>query len=600
MVWEPETRQRSRRLLRGHWLVLGDRGGLCEAVTERLTGLGHLCTSASAGPDGEITVAAPDGGRPLAEFLEAPSLPLSGVLSFGALGADGDQRFVGLGADGDAVLSAASEVFLDCLGLLRTVTATATAPVRTWLITRGAAAIEGSPPSPVQAVVAAAARCAVREFPVLACTRVDLERHGPGGDGSAADVAAVLDALARPEEADVAYRGGRRLHRRVVPAEPASDAGGPDTDRLDADGGYLVTGGLGGLGPTTARILLERGAGEVVLVGHRDDGPVRRQEVLGSVGGPPEFADRIVFDYADVTDAAAVSALVGRHDRPGRPLRGVVHAAARLSDAVLHNQDAARFREAAGAKALGAWHLHRALADRAGLEFFTSYSSATAVLGNPGQANYAAANALVDTLMEWRAGQGLPGQSLAWGPWADAGHLTGDPQSLAALRRSGMGALPQQEAEHALRALLGRTRGVAAVLANDWATWRQGSNAAEQQSFARLADAAPAKESRSARHPAAEEIVAQLRSGDRREVTARVGDLVAELVDDVLGARPEPGTHLRSLGLDSLSAVQLRNTLVRVFEIPLPVNVCLELGSPAGLARRVVDDLLAAHGIPPA
>ena len=100
-------------------------------------------------------------------------------------------------------------------------------------------------------------------------------------------------------------------------------------------------------------------------------------------------------------------------------LRGVVHAAGVLHDGVLAQQDWNSFRAVMGAKAGGAWLLHRLTRD-ADLDFFVLFSSVASLLGSPGQANYAAANAFLDTLAHYRRRRRLCGTSINWGAWAKA------------------------------------------------------------------------------------------------------------------------------------------------------------------------------------
>ena len=129
---------------------------------------------------------------------------------------------------------------------------------------------------------------------------------------------------------------------------------------------------------------------------------------------------RVEVELADVTDAAAVDGMLARMDATLPPLGGVIHSVGVLSDAVLTNQTWESFERVLWPKIVGAWHLHRATEDR-DLDLFILFSSLVGVMGNPGQANHAAANALLDQLAGHRRALGLPGQAIAWGAWSDIG-----------------------------------------------------------------------------------------------------------------------------------------------------------------------------------
>jgi polyketide synthase 12/myxalamid-type polyketide synthase MxaB/epothilone polyketide synthase D len=163
------------------------------------------------------------------------------------------------------------------------------------------------------------------------------------------------------------------------------------TVAVRADATYLVTGGLGALGRRVARWLSEAGAGAVVLMGRRG----------GSVDLP-----RVHVMAGDVAREADVSAVLARIATELPPLAGVIHAAGATDDAPLAAQTPARL-DATMAKAHGALLLDRLTAGLR-LDVFLLFSSTSALLGNPGQTGYAAANAVLDALADDRRARGLP------------------------------------------------------------------------------------------------------------------------------------------------------------------------------------------------
>ena len=197
----------------------------------------------------------------------------------------------------------------------------------------------------------------------------------------------------------------------------------PEPLTLHADGTYLITGGLGGLGLQIAQQLVADGARHLVLTGRRGVTTAVQQAILDQLTAAGATVEVVAVDIANQEE---VQTLLDRCTAIA-PLRGIVHAAGVLDDGVLGAQSPERFAAVMRPKVDGAWHLHT-LTQGMALDFFVAFSSVASLLGSPGQSNYAAANAFLDSLMQQRRQLGLPGLSINWGPWAEVGmaaHLQG-------------------------------------------------------------------------------------------------------------------------------------------------------------------------------
>ena len=349
-------------------------------------------------------------------------------------------------------------------------------------------------------------------------------------------------------------RAARHIGKIVFAASPL------ETGRLRADRTYLVTGGLGGIGCTVAGWLFDRGAGAIVLNGRRDPDP----EAAAVIAELRERGATVSVELADMTDAGAVDAMLARISDTLPPLAGVIHSVGVLSDAALTNQSWESFERVLWPKVLGAWHLHRATADR-DLDMFVLFSSVAGVLGNAGQANHAAANAFLDALAAHRRSRGLAGQSIAWGAWSGLGEAEEQRERIAAqLEAAGTGWITPQHGLKAFDHLVRQDTTAPMVAAVDWQM---------------VAD------DRETRSPLLEDLLAAVTSqaGSRQDSQT---DLLSELGaspavehEQVLAGflqrelqavmrlpdLPAPTVEFADLGMDSLMAVELRNRINRGF-----------------------------------
>ena len=358
--------------------------------------------------------------------------------------------------------------------------------------------------------------------------------------------------------------------------------------RLRQDRTYLVTGGLGGIGCALAGWLAERGAGAIVLNGRRAP-DAEAEEVIGAL---QERGVTVQVELADVTDANAVDGMLERIKGELPPLGGVIHSVGVLSDASLANQDWERFEQVLWPKVLGAWHLHRATAD-CDLDLFVLFSSVAGILGNPGQANHAAANAFLDQLAAHRRALGLPGQAIAWGAWSGLGEAEEQRERIARRREAaGTGWFSPEQGLSAFDRLLREDPTTAVVLAADWSVFGE----AIEGRPSLFEDLLPAAEDASAdSQGTAEDLLSQLGAAPAE---AREELLVSFLQQEVqavlrLPTAPEPAVGFFDLGIDSLMAVELRNRLNRAFsgEYAASNTVVFDYPDIASLARHLADEL---------
>ncbi|WP_340137795.1 type I polyketide synthase [Bailinhaonella thermotolerans] len=436
------------------------------------------------------------------------------------------------------------------------------------VVTRGAVAVAGGEtPDPAGAAVWGLVRAAQAEHPGRVVL-VDLDPEPGNARGSETPDAAGPAAVLRSGEPQVASRGGRlwapRLERARLGEEPAT--------AWPVDGTTLITGGTGGLGALLARHLVtEHGVRHLLLTSRRGPDAPGAAELHTEL---TELGAQVTIAACDAADRDALAALLD-HIPAAHPLRAVVHTAGVSANAVLADLTPGLLDRVAGPKSDAAWHLHELTRDL-DLAEFVLFSSSASLVDNPGQGNYAAANAFLNALAEHRRALGLPARSLAWGLWGgEAGmqRRLGD-DDLARIRRWGMSPLPvdaglalfdaARRVDAAMvapirldiAALRARADGVPALLRGLAPAVRRAAAASDEGRAERLAALAPA---------------------ERRE---RLTELVRERVALVLGhdspASVPVDRAFQELGFDSLAAVELRNGLGAALGLRLPATLVFD------------------------
>ncbi len=353
------------------------------------------------------------------------------------------------------------------------------------------------------------------------------------------------------------------------------------------DSTYLITGGFGALGLETARWLVDRGARHIVLMGRTLPDADSRTSIhlLEQLGATVRTI------AADAADRGALQRVLDDIRDTLPPLRGVVHAAGVVRDAVLLRQRWDTAQDVFRGKVEGAWLLHQLTRDIP-LDFFILYSAAAAVLGGPGQGLYPAANAALDALARARRTAGLPALSVAWGPWAGAGMAAElASRGTDVWRGRGLGKISPVAGFAELARLMAENVPYGAILPIRWGRFLLQKQADADRDFFLAVTPRTASERHSTQTKDESSILAILRavpSGQRRN---RFIGYLSSSVLDVIGLAPgtlvDPDTPLKEMGLDSLMAVELRTSLMRCSEQPLPATLAFDYPTLNALADHL-------------
>ncbi|NEW59474.1 SDR family NAD(P)-dependent oxidoreductase, partial [Nocardia cyriacigeorgica] len=391
------------------------------------------------------------------------------------------------------------------------------------------------------------------------------------------------------------YFGQARHIGKIALSMPVGEAG-VDSGVVSAvsAGTVVITGGTGGLGSMLARhLVVEYGVRSLVLASRRGPGAPGAAELVAELSGLGARVRVLACDVSERGDVVELLAAVPQD----APLTGVVHTAGVLDDGVVVSLTPDRVDAVLAAKADAAWYLHE-LTRELDPALFVLYSSVAGVLGTAGQGNYAAANAFLDGLAEYRRADGQAAVSIAWGLWAAATGMTGHlgDSDTARMGRSGVLAMSDR-------------RGLALFDAAV-AQHRAGVVAAHIDSAALVASSRAGVLA-----PMLEGMLATLRhstpgaTGSVRlrqrlvgltptEQQALILDAVRGQVAAVLGH--DSGTvidldrNFRDLGFDSLTAVEARNRLNTITGLRLPATLVFDYPTPDAVTTHIRTQLTDA------
>jgi acyl carrier protein len=296
---------------------------------------------------------------------------------------------------------------------------------------------------------------------------------------------------------------------------------------------------------------------------------------------------QVAVAQADVAQEKQVAEILATIDQRMPPLKGVIHAAGVLDDGILLHLGWERFRSVTAPKVDGAWNLHRLTLSKP-LDVFVLFSSVAALLGSPGQGNYAAANAFLDALAQYRRSQGRPALSINWGPWTEVGLAAAQANRGERLASRGLESLTPTQGIDLLDRLIRQDVPQAAAMLFQVQQWCQFSPAAAASPFfASLAqeqssDSTHSRRSKNKESNIRDELLAAP-AGRKRQSLLEV--YLQRQIGQVLRLTPsriDLHTPLHTLGMDSLMAVEFRNRLEA--DLGLPLSATLVWGYPTVVA----------------
>ncbi|MDR1158050.1 MAG: acyltransferase domain-containing protein [Oscillospiraceae bacterium] len=587
----------------GLWVLLADGRGFAAALARHIRNAGGRCLLVERGPACSLDI---PGGRATvrgdveADFsrvYEACGAPVQGIVHCWNLDAEANER---VNAD---ILRAAADVGLySLLHTIRAFIADKGEKNKLWIVTGGAQTI--GPDETGQML----------QNPVWGMARLIGNQEYTGNWGGIVDVDPTdltgdarlfyEEIMGSDGEDQIAYRRGRRYVARLNNIQTLPK---PLPVTLSSEHCYLVTGAFGALGQLATRWLVARGARQLALLGRTplpDRAQWERNDLSPSVKARVDFVRaleeagaQVHIGAADMRDKAALDRFFDALGDTADRIRGVISTAGVVRDALIGNMTNDLFHEVFDSKAIGNWRLHERFQQQE-LDFFVLYSSVASMITSAGQANYAAANAFLDALAQYRRDRGLAALSILWGPWAEG--MIKDLHLEELYVKKGMTPLTGESGDMALQRLLRQDIAYAVVLEADWKRIIESGPRSQTPYLDHLdADAGSDVVALSD-----EEILKRFQEAYlRQEETARQAYLeekLLALVGRVLHLPPQ-GIRLQNslseLGMDSMLSMELRNRVELNLGVNVPIVNILNNQSIADLVSELSGALRTTLGL---
>lgn len=584
--WQEQPLKTKRNNEAGSWLLFCDRNGVGDALAENLTHAGH--TAITVRPGEQLSVI--EGGweipaqdpqafhQLLSEVLSPDAPPCRGLIYLWNLDAQDSATAPRDIPDGETLVR--DQAFY-CGGALHLSQALAQANItsaRLWIATQMAQPIQGKFLSVAQIPIWGMGRALATENPDLWGGTVDLPQTTP----EQAAALLLAEVLTDSHETEIVRRGDRRWVARLARVQRQALVPSP---AIRPDSSYLITGGLGALGLIVADWLVSEGAQHLALIGRRAPSP----QAQNAIDRWTSAGVQVSLYQGDVARSPKVAQIIQAINQGPAPLRGVLHLAGLLDDGVLLQQTWQRFADVMSPKVAGAWNLHQHTATLE-LDYFVCFSSVAALLGSPGQSNYAAANAFMDGLAQLRRQQGLAATSISWSAWHQLGMAVGNAGE-ESWNRSGIGTIDPVTGMAILGRLLAAQQPHMGVVPINWSVLL--SRFPLGQIPPLLSNLSLNVEVQSTGNSQILDSLAETPINQKRGVLSRYlfQEVAAVLGVDVNRITGEQ-IGFFDLGMDSLMAVDLRNRLQSTFACTLPPTLTFEYPNLAALTDYLSHDIL--------
>ncbi|MBD2522068.1 type I polyketide synthase [Nostoc sp. FACHB-133] len=581
--WQSKVLQPSiQATAMGHWLILADHSAIAVELAELIEQSGQTC---------KLVFASQEYHRQDLEQLFkncAKEQEWRGVIYLWGI---------------DSTLTDKTSASFPAL-LQALVAAELSQQPKLWLVTRGCVPVELKPGelSIAQTPLWGLGRTLAVEHPDLWGGLIDLDP----GTSLVEQASSLWTEINHPTEEQVAFRAGQRYVPRLLRYQPSFSV---EPIKIKSNATYLITGCFDDIHVNLASWLIEKGAEHLVLMGEGEPA----SEICDRLKQMHAINPTVVLFNFSSSKSEQVANVFQYIEDKLPSLSGIIHTEGIHEDSILLHQTRDGFGRVLAAKVTGAWNLH-ILTQEIPLDFFVMFSSALCLLGSPGQGNYAAANAFVDALAHYRQSLGLPALSVNWAPW---GH-----QDNPIVRRWatwGVDTIDWQQSLKILEQLLTENVAQVAVMPVQWSKFTQAFPRGKKEAEGQRGWGAEGKENGllPTREGAYNENIfsallvhpesllsSQPKSSPASQLYERLEnappgrrkDLIFEAVQGEVAkvlrmksAQVDGKKPFNTMGMDSLTAVELRNALMELLKVTLPATLVFEYPSLESLSEYLAE-----------
>ncbi len=582
-VWESRERvsfEKSIEKQTGRWFVFTDQTGVGQQLIEKLKQNGNDCIVVSAGQsyqklDSKNYCINPANSADFVQlFQELLEEKCRGIVHLWSL----DQKSESVDFELSQKLGWESVLYL----VQALVQSDESDLPFLSIVTRGSQAVlpDDTLPQPHSACLWGLGKVIPLEHSKLLCRLIDLD-DSKEQEGSQF----LLEEMHSSDgENQVAFRHGKRHIARLTSHSKTEVT---QEQVLHDDGSYLIAGGCRGLGLLVAQWLADQGAKHLILVG-RSGASNNTQAVVEQL---EQKGVKILVIQADIGDYQNAVQMMTEVKKTMPSLRGIFNTAGVVDDSTLLEENRNHFNQVLFPKVQGSWHLHTLTQDIP-LDFFVGFSSIASLFGAEAKASYAAANAFMDALMYHRCSKGLPGLSINWGPWAEAGMVANDERIQKRWAAQGLGSIPSKKGLDALQLLLQGKFAQVAVMPVVWGPFLQKFLGLNQLPFLEAFEHELSDTSAGTTIPILKQLEQASARERRTQLAAHICDQVAALLNLESTEQIELQESLFDLGVDSLTVVELRDRFESSLGCSLPSTLLFDYPTVDSLVEYFATEVI--------